>query len=156
MWKLLKKLILKRNQVNIDNNSTESQEIVYIKPMKPLKIDTFERFKQWSTAGLNNTYKGTNNAVNNTTFDYTKYKDKIKQINSNDLRLKILYYYLKDKTNNNLFKKESNSKIGEYFGCKRDMISNLFNTLQNKEYIRQANDIDIKDKCKYYIIIKEW
>ena len=93
-------------------------------------------------------------------FDYTEFKGIIKEVQDKKLRLKILYYYLKDQTKNGIFKKPRNSIIGNYFGCKQDTIRLLFNELKALGYIGQVNELELvrelKDLKDYYKITKEW
>lgn len=132
----------------------EPLKTVDLKPLKPMGIETLNMFLEMKTDGNENTRNSIEN--DEILFDYKQYKLKIKQVNSNDLRAKILYYYLKSKTKNGIFKKESNKIIGNYFGCKQDLIRDTFNYLKKLEYIDHVNDIDIHEVKSYYKILKGW
>ena len=75
-----------------------------------------------------------------------------------DVRNKVVFYYILHKSENGLYKVESSRKMGEYFNCSKTTIIKSINALKNKEYIRELNEIDIqklKNEGKYYKILKE-
>jgi hypothetical protein len=65
-------------------------------------------------------------------------------------QLKLLFNYIKSKTESGLYKKEGNRIIGEYFSVGKDLIGKLLKDLENQQYIAKLTDLD-----KYYKILKE-
>lgn len=66
-------------------------------------------------------------------------------------RLRVLFNYMKSKSNGGLYKKENNAKIGEHFNCNRNIISGLLKELEKTEKIFKLTDLD-----KYYKLKEEF
>jgi site-specific DNA-adenine methylase len=73
-------------------------------------------------------------------------------------RLKVLFYYIKNKTYDGIYKKEDNRIIGQYFNCGKDLINNLLKKLVDDGCIKLLSEIDIyklKKEHTYYKLLKE-
>jgi hypothetical protein len=66
-------------------------------------------------------------------------------------RLKVLYEYMKEKSNGGLYKKETNTEIGKHFNCNRNIIADLLKELENTKRIFKLNELD-----KYYKLKEEF
>ena len=66
-------------------------------------------------------------------------------------QLKTLFYYMKERTKDNLYKKEGNRVIGEHFGVGKDLIGGLIKTLENTQNIVKLTELQ-----KYYKIMEEF
>lgn len=84
----------------------------------------------------------------------SKENDEIKRQNFKKLvkeeQLKVLFNYIKSKTEAGLYKKEGNRVIGEWFGVGKDLIGRLLKTLEDSKHIGKLTELD-----KYYKILKE-
>jgi hypothetical protein len=75
-------------------------------------------------------------------------------------RLKVLFYYIKNKTHDGIYKKESNVIIGQFFDCGKDLINGLLKRLVDEGCIKQLSEIDIykikKENTNYKLIREEY
>lgn len=66
-------------------------------------------------------------------------------------RLRVLFNYMKDKSEGGLYKKEGDRVIGSYFGVSKDTIRKLLNELEDTERIFKLSELD-----KYYKLKEEF
>jgi hypothetical protein len=75
------------------------------------------------------------------------------------MKLKALFYYIKDRTKDGLYKKEDNRVIGEYFGVGKDTINTRVKKLIDLKYISRLSELDLfrelKENDRYYKLLKE-
>lgn len=86
-----------------------------------------------------------------------KFRQDFKKLDVN-FRLKILFHYIKMKTQGGIYKKEGNATIGKYFGVGKDLINGYIGKLKETKHIEELTEIDIqklKNEHTYYKLLKE-
>lgn|GEM_PF-3809287 len=65
---------------------------------------------------------------------------------SKQCQFEMLYIYMKDKAIDNIYTKEGNRLIANYFNCGKDLISERFNDLLNLGWISEIIEMNRKYK----------
>lgn len=76
-----------------------------------------------------------------------KYRQNYKNLNL-EMQKEILFYYILHKSENGLYKKESNRNLGEYFGVGKDTISNRLKQLTDSKHIVTLSEFELKNTYK--------
>jgi len=122
-------------------------KITKIKPVTHLDISVINYFKKINGEEIKNIP-----TINDFLEENHQNFKKLSEYN----KLKILFLYIKTNTKNGLYKRESLTSIGKYFGnVDKNTIKKRLDVLEATGYIRKINDIDIKQADNTYKVLKK-
>jgi len=130
---------------NKQNKKIEKNEkIEVLAAIPPLKITSFEAIEHF---GLYGGEKKTDTEMP-VLDEITRQNFKTAGVKKQQ---KLLLQYIKERSENGVWKKEGNRIIGDFFGVGRDLVQNRFNQLIELGYL-----VEMIEMNRFYKINKEW
>ena len=83
-----------------------------------------------------------------------KSHQKLKELTQDD-QLKVLFYHLKDNSQDNIYKLNSLRKLGEYFKADKNTIKKKLGILQDERYITKLEIPGDNKNIIYYKILRD-